>query len=113
MGRRTNRTLAVDCWALRAVAAVTATTVLVSLSVLLGMLTAGDAALAETPREEKQVEKAEDRDRPAFTPLPSRVNQQQERQDRVRPAPVRDRKKDGESQQDARKRRNKDRILGQ
>lgn len=85
----------------------------VSLAVLLGVSAINGSALAETPREEKQVEEAEEPARPVYTPQPSRTNQQQERQDRVRPAPVRERTKPNESQQDARKRRNKDRALSQ
>jgi|GEM_PF-3461567 len=85
----------------------------VSLAVLLGVSAINGSAFAETPREEKQMEEAEEPAPPIYTPQPSRTNQQQERQDRVRPAPVRERTKPNESQQDARKRRNKERALGQ
>lgn len=70
-------------------------------------------AAAETPRERKEAEVQRTPSRPAFQPRSSGTSQQQERQDSARPAPVRQRVKPGESQQDARKRRNKDRALGQ
>ena len=85
----------------------------VSLAVLLIVSATNGSAFAETPREEKQIEEAEEPAPPVYTPQPSRTNQQQERQDRVRPAPVREHTKPNESQQDARKRRNKDRALSQ
>lgn len=87
---------------------------LTALTVLAGLLclaTVGGSASAETPREKKQAEAAERFERPAYQPPTSGSSQQQERQDRVRPAPVRDRAKPGESQQDARQRRNKDKAL--
>ena len=68
-------------------------------------------ASAETPREKKEAEAQGSLSRPAYKPLSSGTSQQQERQDSARPAPVRQRTKPGESQQDARKRRNKDRVL--
>ncbi|RVU38694.1 hypothetical protein EOI86_05325 [Hwanghaeella grinnelliae] len=70
-------------------------------------------ASAETPREKKQAEPQGSPSRPAFQPRSSGTSQQQERQDTARPAPVRKKAKPGESQQDARKRRNKERALGQ
>ncbi len=76
----------------------------------LGALTC--PAAAETPREKKQAESSGSTERPRFAPSSSGASQQQERQDRARPAPVRERTKPGESQQDARKRRDKDKALG-
>lgn len=70
-------------------------------------------ASAETPRERKETEAPGTSFRPALQPRTPVTSQQQERQDRARPAPVRQRTKAGESQQDARKRRNKDRALKQ
>ena len=87
--------------------------IFVALLAVSGMDVASQEAAAQTPREEKQVEETESQERPAYKPRSSRTNQQQERQDRARPAPVRERKKSGESQQDYRKRRNKERGLGQ
>lgn len=87
---------------------------IVSLGValLLGLSATGGAALAETPRERKEAEERGGGSRPAFDPSPG-TSQQQERQDRARPAPIRERRKPGESQQDVRKRHNKDRALSQ
>jgi hypothetical protein len=70
-------------------------------------------ASAETPRERKEAEAQRTPSRPVIQPRSSGTSQQQERQDSARPAPVRQRAKPGESQQDARKHRNKDRALGQ
>lgn len=66
-------------------------------------------AYAETPREKKEA--AGESIRPTFSSKSLQGNQQQERQDRARPTPVRERIKPGESQQDARQRKNRDRIL--